>query len=64
MKLFILAKEGETIDKTLKTWKKKFEKAKIIKELRERQQYKKPSQKRRNKILKAIYRKKMKLKEE
>lgn len=64
MKLITLIKEGESIEKALKKHKKKFDKARIIKELRERQQYIKPSRKRRNQIIKAKYREKMKLKEE
>jgi small subunit ribosomal protein S21 len=54
--LIIDSKDCENIDKALKKYKKKFEKAKILLQLRERQSYKKPSVKRRGEVLKAIYR--------
>jgi small subunit ribosomal protein S21 len=54
--LIIDSKDCENIDKALKKYKKKFEKAKILLQLRDRQSYKKPSVKRRGEVLKAIYR--------
>ncbi len=54
--LIIDAREAETIDKALKNYKKKFEKAGILRELRKRQAYTKPSIVRRTEILKAKYR--------
>jgi small subunit ribosomal protein S21 len=62
--LIVPIKEGETVDKALKKLKKKFEKAGILKELRERQMYVKPSVKRRNEVIRAIYRQKLKQLEE
>lgn len=62
--LITTVREGESIEKAIKKSKKKFDKTKILKEYREKQQYIKPSEEKRNKILKAIYREKMKLKEE
>ena len=53
--LIIDSKDCENIDKALKKYKKKFEKAKILIQLRERQSYTKPSVKRRGEILKAVY---------
>jgi small subunit ribosomal protein S21 len=53
--LIIDSKDCENIDKALKKYKKKFEKSKILLQLRERQSYTKPSVKRRNQVLKAIY---------
>jgi small subunit ribosomal protein S21 len=53
--LIIDSKDCENIDKALKKYKKKFEKAKILVQLRERQSYTKPSIKRRGEVLKAIY---------
>lgn len=53
--LIIDVKESESIDKALKKYKKKFEKARILKELRNRKHFTKPSVKRRNEILKAVY---------
>ena len=53
--LIIDSKDCENIDKALKKYKKKFEKAKILIQLRERQSYTKPSVKRRGQVLKAVY---------
>jgi len=57
--LIIDARESDSIDKALKKYKKKFEKAGIIKELRRRKQFEKPSISRRTEILKAAYRQQM-----
>ena len=53
--LIIDSKDCENIDKALKKYKKKFEKSKTLLQLRERQSYTKPSVKRRNDVLKAVY---------
>lgn len=53
--IVIPVKEGENIDRALKRFKRKFEKTGIVKELRERQAFKKPSVKNREKIIKAVY---------
>ena len=53
--IIIPVKEGESIDKALKKLKRKFEKTGIVKELRERQKFTKPSVKNRFMRLKAIY---------
>lgn len=53
--LIIDAREAESIDKALKNYKKKFEKAGIVKELRRRQSFSKPSIDRRQEITKARY---------
>lgn len=53
--IIIPVKEGESIDKALKKYKRKFEKTGTVKELRERQKFTKPSVKAREKKLKAIY---------
>jgi small subunit ribosomal protein S21 len=50
--------EGESIDKVLKRFKKKYEKAGILKEVRKRGAYIKPSVRRRMKKAKAIRRSK------
>jgi small subunit ribosomal protein S21 len=57
--LIIDSKDCENIDKALKKYKKKFEKAKILLQLRERQSYIKPSVRRRNTVLKAVYKQKV-----
>ena len=54
--LIIDSKDCENIDKALKKYKKKFEKAKILLQLRERQSFTKPSVRRRTQVLKAVYR--------
>ncbi len=53
--LIIPVKEGESIDRALKKFKKKFEKTGVVKELRNRQAYKKHSVARREVIKKAVY---------
>ncbi len=53
--LIIPVKEGESIDRALKKFKKKFEKTGVIKELRRRQAYTKTSVSRREEIKKATY---------
>ena len=53
--IIIPVKEGENIDKALKRFKRKFEKTGVVKELRERQKFTKPSVKRREEILHAVY---------
>lgn len=62
--IIVPIKEGESIEKALKKFKKKFEKTGVIKELRERQKFTKPSIKRREEIIKAEYRLKMQQAEE
>ncbi|MFN4123480.1 MAG: 30S ribosomal protein S21 [Flavobacteriales bacterium] len=53
--LIIPVKEGESIEKALKKFKRKVEKTGLVKELRERQKFTKPSVRRREEIKKAIY---------
>jgi small subunit ribosomal protein S21 len=53
--LIIPVKEGESVEKALKKFKKKFEKTGVMKELRSRQQYTKFSVLRREEIKKAAY---------
>ena len=53
--LIIDSKDCENIDKALKKYKKKFERAKILNQLRDRQSFTKPSVNRRTGLLKAIY---------
>jgi small subunit ribosomal protein S21 len=53
--IVIPVKEGENIERSLKKFKRKFERTGIIKELRERQAYTKPSVKRRQEKLHAVY---------
>jgi len=53
--LIIPVKEGESIDRALKKFKKKFEKTGVIKQLRTRQAYTKKSVRRRDEIKKAVF---------
>lgn len=53
--LIVEVKDNEGIDKALKRYKRKYQKAQVIQELRRRQHFTKPSVKRRNEVLKAQY---------
>ncbi len=53
--LIIDSKDCENIDKALKKYKKKFEKSRVLLQLRERQAFTKPSIVRRTQVLKAVY---------
>lgn len=53
--IIINIKDGESLDKALKRFKKKFEKTGVMRELRSRQAYEKKSVARRTEIKKAIY---------
>lgn len=57
--LIIPVKEGESIDRALKKYKKKFERTKQMRELRSRREFTKPSVRRREEVLKAIFKEKM-----
>ena len=62
--LIIDTRESESLDKALKKYKKKFEKAGILRELRRRQAFTKKSVAQRTTVLKAVYRNEMQRKEE
>ena len=53
--LIIPVKEGENIERALKKYKKKFDRTKVVRELRARKQFTKPSVIRREEIKKAAY---------
>lgn len=53
--IIVPVKENETIDKALKKFKKKFEKTGVVKQLRARQAFEKPSITRRTTVKKAVY---------
>jgi small subunit ribosomal protein S21 len=53
--LIINVKDNESIDKALKRFKKKFEKTGVLRQLRSRTAFQKPSVKRRTEIIKATY---------
>jgi len=62
--IIVQVKEGDNIEKALKKFKRKFEKTGIVKELRSRQAFEKPSVTNRKKMMKAIYVQKLRLVEE
>ena len=53
--IVIPVKEGENVERALKRFKRKVEKTGVIKELRNRQAFTKPSVVRRAEVKKAIY---------
>lgn len=53
--IIVPIKEGENIERALKKLKRKFEKTGVVKELRNRQKFTKPSVVARDRKLKAIY---------
>jgi len=62
--LIIEIKDGEPIDKALKRYKRKFQNSGVMRELRSRKEFTKPSVQKRNQKLKAVYRDKVRLEEE
>lgn len=62
--IIIPLKEGENIERALKKFKRKFEKTGVVKELRERQAFIKPSVRIRAQRIKAAYRLSMQQAEE
>ncbi|MFO7573657.1 MAG: 30S ribosomal protein S21 [Bacteroidales bacterium] len=62
--IIVPLKEGENIERALKKFKRKFEKTGVIRELRSRQAFIKPSISRREEIKKAIYIQKLQEKED
>jgi small subunit ribosomal protein S21 len=57
--LIIPIKEGENIERALKKYKKKYEKTNVMKELRNRKEFEKPSVARRQEIIRAAYKQRM-----
>ncbi|MCF6296702.1 MAG: 30S ribosomal protein S21 [Flavobacteriaceae bacterium] len=53
--LIIPVKDGENIDRALKRFKRKFDRTKTMKKLREKKQFNKPSVLKRKQIQKAQY---------
>jgi small subunit ribosomal protein S21 len=53
--IVIPVKEGENVERALKRFKRKFEKTGVVKELRSRQAFTKPSVLRRAEVKKAVY---------
>ncbi len=57
-------KEGENIERALKKFKRKFEKTGVVKELRKRQAFSKPSVDKRKEKMHAVYVQKLQQTEE
>ncbi|MFO7721674.1 MAG: 30S ribosomal protein S21 [Bacteroidales bacterium] len=57
--IIVPVKEGENIERALKKLKRKFEKTGVVRELRERQKFTKPSIIKREQMIKAVYKNKM-----
>ena len=53
--IIVPVKDGENIERALKKFKRTFEKTGVVKELRARQQFDKPSVKKRLKMERAVY---------
>jgi len=62
--LIIPVKEGESLEKSLKKFKRKFEKTGALRQLRARQAFVKPSIVRRKEIQKAAYVQQLRLQDE
>ncbi len=62
--IVIPMKEGENIERALKKFKRKFEKTGVVKELRSRQAFEKPSITKRQQKLHAVYIQKLQQEEE
>ncbi|MBQ7222260.1 MAG: 30S ribosomal protein S21 [Bacteroidales bacterium] len=62
--IIVPVKEGENIEKALKKFKRKFEKTGIVRELRTRKTFEKPSVKKRDQLKKAIYVQQLQLRDE
>lgn len=53
--LIIPIKDGENIDRALKRFKRKFDRTKVMRKLRDNKQFTKPSVKKRSQKIKASY---------
>ena len=61
--LIIPVKEGENIERALKRYKKKFEKTNTMRQLRDRQQFTKPSVELRQQKIRAAYKQRLRSEE-
>ena len=62
--LIIPVKDGESIERALKKYKRKFDKTGVVRQLRARQQFTKPSVTNRIKMSRAIYKQSLQVQEE
>lgn len=58
--LIIPVKEGENIERAIKKYKKKFDRTKVMRELRERKEFTKPSVLKRQEKIRAAYKQRKK----
>lgn len=58
--LIIPVKEGENIERAIKKYKKKFDRTKVMRELRGRKEFTKPSVLKRQERIRAAYKQRMK----
>jgi small subunit ribosomal protein S21 len=61
--LIVPVKEGESIERALKKYKKKYDKTGVVKQLRSRKEFTKPSVIKRQSMIKAVYKQKMQAQE-
>lgn len=61
--IIIPVKEGESLEKALKKFKKKFEKTGVVRELRKRQTFTKKSVQRRDTVKAAVHKQKLQIQE-
>ena len=57
--LIIPVKEGENIERAIKKYKKKFDRTKVMRELRNRKEFTKPSVLKRQERIRASYKQRM-----
>lgn len=62
--LIIPVKDGESIERALKRYKRKHDRTKIVRQLRDRQQFTKPSVIKRKERIRAAYKQRMRSIEE
>lgn len=62
--IIVPVKDGDNIEKSIKRFKRKFDKIGVGKEVRRRQAYAKPSEKRRAEIVHATYVQQLRAKDE
>lgn len=62
--LVIPVKDGESIDRALKKYKRRYDRTGVVRELRSRQQYTKPSVIKRKQRIRAAYKQRMESLEE
>lgn len=62
--LVIPVKDGEPIDRALKRYKRKFDKTRVVRSLRDRQQFVKPSVTKRQQLQRAAHKQRLASQEE